>query len=79
MASSVRRSGLMTVGELSRRTRVPIKNLRQHTDWGLIYTAGRSESNLPTLRLNRSVVRSLRDRGALPRFDRRSLGPAGND
>ncbi len=45
MASSVRRSGLMMVGELSRRTRVPIKNLRQYADWGLIYTSGRSESN----------------------------------
>lgn len=35
----------MTVGELSHRTGVPIKNLRQYTDWGLIYTAGRSDSN----------------------------------
>lgn len=33
---------LMTVGELSRRTGVSIKNLRQYTDWGLIYSAGRS-------------------------------------
>ncbi|MDP8931484.1 MAG: MerR family transcriptional regulator [Actinomycetota bacterium] len=32
----------MTVGELSRRTGVPIKNLRQYTDWGLIYSVGRS-------------------------------------
>jgi DNA-binding transcriptional MerR regulator len=35
----------MTVGELSRRTGVPIKNLREYTDTGLIYTIGRSHSN----------------------------------
>lgn len=34
--------GLMTVGELSRRTGVSVKNLRRYTDWGLIYSAGRS-------------------------------------
>jgi MerR family transcriptional regulator, copper efflux regulator len=44
---STRDSGsrLMTVGELSRRTGVPIKNLREYTDTGLIYTLGRSNSN----------------------------------
>jgi len=36
---------LMTVGELSRRTRVPIKALRAYTDWGLINTLGRSGAN----------------------------------
>jgi MerR family copper efflux transcriptional regulator len=35
----------MTVGELSRRTGVPAKSLRAYTDWGLIYTVGRSPSN----------------------------------
>jgi DNA-binding transcriptional MerR regulator len=35
----------MTVGELSRRTGVPIKALRQYTDLGLIYTMGRSPAN----------------------------------
>ncbi|MDQ0381446.1 MerR family transcriptional regulator [Amycolatopsis thermophila] len=39
------RSERMTVGELSRRTGVPIKALREYTDSGLIYTMGRSESN----------------------------------
>lgn len=34
--------GPMTVGELSRRTGVSVKNLRQYTDWGLIYSVGRS-------------------------------------
>ncbi|MFC4004072.1 MerR family transcriptional regulator [Prauserella oleivorans] len=38
-------NGLMTVGELSRRTGVPIKTLRQYTDSGLIYTIGRSPTN----------------------------------
>lgn len=33
-------NGLMTVGELSRRTDVPIKALREYADWGLIYTVG---------------------------------------
>ncbi|GAB4086377.1 hypothetical protein GCM10028784_30070 [Myceligenerans cantabricum] len=32
----------MTVGELSSRTGVSVKNLRQYTDWGLIYSVGRS-------------------------------------
>lgn len=35
---------LMTVGELSRRTGVTIKALREYTDAGLIYTEGRSPS-----------------------------------
>ncbi|MGH2845502.1 MAG: MerR family transcriptional regulator [Thermoleophilaceae bacterium] len=32
----------MTVGELSRRTGISVKNLRQYADDGLIYTIGRS-------------------------------------
>lgn len=35
----------MTVGELSRRTGVPVKALRDYTDWGLIKTLGRSPRN----------------------------------
>src|SRR5919197_3067003 len=35
----------MTVGELSRRTGVSIKALREYTDWGLINTLGRSGAN----------------------------------
>lgn len=35
----------MTVGELSRHTGVPVKALRSYTDWGLIYTVGRSPAN----------------------------------
>lgn len=38
-------SELMTVGELSRRTGVPTKNLRTYTDWGLIYSVGRTAAN----------------------------------
>jgi DNA-binding transcriptional MerR regulator len=38
-------TGTMTVGELSRRTGVSIKALRDYTDWGLIYTRGRSGAN----------------------------------
>src|SRR5262245_58833513 len=35
----------MTIGQLSRRTDVPIKTLREYEQLGLIYTLGRSESN----------------------------------
>lgn len=35
----------MTVGELSRRTGVPVKALREYTDWGLIGNLGRSPGN----------------------------------
>jgi DNA-binding transcriptional MerR regulator len=38
-------TGVMTVGELSRRTGVSIKSLRAYTDWGLINSAGRSGAN----------------------------------
>ncbi|MFC9543033.1 MerR family transcriptional regulator [Streptomyces sp. NPDC056956] len=39
------RTRTMTVGELSRRTGVPVKTLREYTDLGLIYTLGRSPTN----------------------------------
>jgi DNA-binding transcriptional MerR regulator len=45
MTSSAQQTRPMTVGELSQRTGVPIKNLRQYTDWGLISTMGRSTTN----------------------------------
>lgn len=35
----------MTIGELSRRTGVPIKALRDYADAGMIYTLGRSPAN----------------------------------
>lgn len=35
-------TGLMTVGELSRRTGTPARALRAWTDTGLVYSAGRS-------------------------------------
>jgi DNA-binding transcriptional MerR regulator len=35
----------MTVGELSRHTGIPVKALRQYTDWGLVATLGRSSAN----------------------------------
>ena len=35
-------AGLMTIGELSRRTGTPAKALRAWTDMGLVYSAGRS-------------------------------------
>ncbi|MFH9071388.1 MerR family transcriptional regulator [Streptomyces alboflavus] len=40
-----RRRHAMTIGELSRRTGVPVKALRAYTDLGLIYTLGRSAAN----------------------------------
>jgi DNA-binding transcriptional MerR regulator len=38
-------TGPMTIGQLSRRTGMPIKALREYADMGLIYTAGRSPAN----------------------------------
>ena len=35
-------NGHMTIGDLSARTGVPVKALREYTDLGLIYTLGRS-------------------------------------
>jgi DNA-binding transcriptional MerR regulator len=42
---TVRNGHVMTVGELSRRTGVPVKQLREYEDLGLIYTVGRSAGN----------------------------------
>ncbi len=39
------RSKAMTIGQLARRTGVPIKVLRTYEDLGFLYTLGRSESN----------------------------------
>ena len=39
------RSNAMTIGQLSRRTSVPIKLLRTYEDFGFLCTRGRSESN----------------------------------
>jgi MerR family copper efflux transcriptional regulator len=36
------RTGLMTVGALSRRGGIPVKALRAYSDKGLVYPAGRS-------------------------------------
>src|SRR5215470_5104665 len=41
----MRRSNAMTIGQLSRRTSVPIKVLRTYEDLGFLSTRGRSESN----------------------------------
>jgi MerR family transcriptional regulator, copper efflux regulator len=39
------RANAMTIGQLSRRTGVPIKVLREYERLGFLYTLGRSESN----------------------------------
>lgn len=57
----------MTIGQLSRRTSVPIKLLRTYEDCGFLCTRGRSESNYrlfgeETLRCVQ-VVQSLRSLG----------------
>jgi DNA-binding transcriptional MerR regulator len=39
------RANAMTIGQLSRRTGVPIKVLREYEGLGFLYTKGRSESN----------------------------------
>jgi MerR family copper efflux transcriptional regulator len=42
---AIRDDGVMTVGELARRTGLSIKAIRQYEAMGLIYSVGRSESN----------------------------------
>lgn len=42
------REHLMTVGELSRRTGLSIKAIREFEELGLIYSAGRTEGNYRT-------------------------------
>ncbi len=39
------RSNVITIGQLSRRTGVPIKVLRHYEELGFLYTLGRSKSN----------------------------------
>lgn len=41
----MKRSNAMTIGQLSRRTGVPIKQLREYEGLGFLYNLGRSESN----------------------------------
>jgi DNA-binding transcriptional MerR regulator len=60
-------TAVMTVGELSRRTGVPVKSLRAYTDWGMINTVGRSSANYRlydagALRCVR-IINELRDLG----------------
>lgn len=57
----------MTIGQLSRRTGVPIKILRKYEDLGFLYTMGRSESNYRLFGEEAlwcvQVIRSLRSLG----------------
>jgi MerR family copper efflux transcriptional regulator len=57
----------MTVGQLSRRTGVPIKVLREYERLGFIYTLGRSDSNYRLFDYSAvwcvHVVQSLRSLG----------------
>ncbi len=41
------RSNAMTIGQLSRRTGVPIKVLRDYEDLGFLYTLGRRPAHQP--------------------------------
>lgn len=60
-------TALMTVGELARQTGLSIKAIRQFEASGLIYSAGRSDSNYrlfdETALLCAEVVRNLRSLG----------------
>lgn len=84
------RERLMTVGELSRRTGVSVKNLRQYTDWDLIYSVGRSAGGyrlydadalwcvgmITTLRGLGLTVAEIRElAGAEPQCEQRQFGP----
>jgi MerR family copper efflux transcriptional regulator len=79
------RSNAMTIGQLSRRTSVPIKLLRIYDDFGFLCTRGRSESNYrlfgeEALRCVQ-VVQSLRALGLtlkeIQTFIRRACEPPG--
>jgi DNA-binding transcriptional MerR regulator len=58
---------VMTIGNLSRRTGVPVKTLRAYEDLGLIYTVGRSPGNYRLFDEDAlwcvGVINSLRDLG----------------
>ncbi len=49
---------VLTVGELSRRTGIPIKAVREYTDQGLVNTIGRSPAGYRTY--TRDALRCLR-------------------
>lgn len=51
------RANAITIGQLSRRTGVPIKILRTYEDLGFLCTRGRSESNY---RLAREIANAAR-------------------
>ena len=55
------RSHAMTIGQLSRRSGVPIKVLRKYEDLGFLYTLGRSQSNnfTNTYQLQGSVTKVI--------------------
>lgn len=65
--SEPRASRLMTVGELSRRTGVSVKALREYCDAGIVYSAGRSSANYRMFDESAlwcvGVIRSLRSLG----------------
>jgi MerR family copper efflux transcriptional regulator len=51
------RRRVLTVGDLSRRTGIPIKAIRDYTDQGLVYTLGRSSAGYRTY--NHDALRCL--------------------
>lgn len=51
------RRSVLTVGDLSRRTGIPIKAIRDYTDQGLVYTLGRSSAGYRTY--TRDALRCL--------------------
>ena len=57
----------MTVGELSRRTGMPVKALREYEDMGLVYTVGRSPAGYRLFDESAlwcvAVIRTLRSLG----------------
>jgi DNA-binding transcriptional MerR regulator len=60
-------SGLMSIGELSRRAGMPVKALRAYTDMGLMYSAGRSQAGYRLFDESAlwcaTVISTLRDLG----------------
>lgn len=78
---------VLTVGDLSRRTGIPIKAIRHYTDQGLVYTLGRSSTGyrtyshdalwcLESITTLRGLGLTLAEIGELARNQPRTVAPA---
>lgn len=59
MTTSKFHADVLTVGDLSRRSGIPIKAVREYTDHGLVNTMGRSSRGLPHLHPRSPVMSAV--------------------